>query len=208
MPYNFIFDLSKLSQAFFKEIAELSEKGHVHEKLGDMARNIVKTFNIGKITGLPVADAITIIEDLIDIHVKNMLYKDGFMKTNRKVLFLPHCCRKYMDSQCKADFDQETSSYQCNHCSQDCLVNQATNLAKTENYDVYILPGASCIRKIFQKNNYEGAIGIACTNELQLASKLLESYNILPQGIPLIKNGCSDTQFNFDTLAELITNKT
>jgi hypothetical protein len=84
----------------------------------------------------------------------------------------------------------------------------ATNLAKKENYDVYILPGASCIKKIFQKNNYEGAIGVACTNELQLASNLLEQYNIQIQGIPLIKNGCSGTQFNFDTLGELITNKT
>ena len=204
MSYSFTFDLSKLSQPLFKEIAEFSEKGKVHKKMGSTARNLVKKFNVDKITGLPVCDSITVIEDLINANIKNSLHKKHFLETNKRVLFLPHCCRKYMDSRCKADFDSETASYLCRHCSKDCQVHKATLLAKKENYDVYVLPGGSCVKKIFQKNSYEGVVGVACTEEIGLATKILEQFNIATQNIPLIKNGCSGTRFNFETLERMI----
>ena len=71
-------------------------------------------------------------------------------------------------------------------------------------YDVYIFPGGSCIRKIIQKNTYEGIIGIACTDELKLAEGILGGFDISVQGIPLLKNGCSETRFNFETLRKII----
>ena len=207
MSYNFTFDLSKLSQVLFKEIAEFSEKGRITARMGDRARNLVKKFNVDKITGLPICDSITVIEDLIEANIKNSLYKERFLKTNKRVLFLPHCCRKYMDSRCQADFDSETASYLCGHCSKDCQVHKATLLARKENYDVYVVPGSSCIKKIFQKKTYEGVVGVACTEELSLATKLLEQFNIAAQNIPLIKNGCAATQFNFETLRQIIKNE-
>jgi len=204
LSYNFTFDLSKLSQALFKDIAEFSEKGEVPKKIGEMARNLVKRFNVDRITGLPVGDSITVIEDIIDINLKNSYYRESFLKTSKRALFMPHCCRKFMDARCKADFDLETASYMCNHCSEDCLINQGTKLGKKEGYDVYILPGGSCIRKIIKKNKYEGIIGIACTDELKLADGILGEFDISLQGIPLLKNGCSGTRFNFETLQKII----
>lgn len=207
MSYTFTFDLSKLSQALFKEIAEFSENEKIAKKTGNIAKKLVKKFNIDKIIGLPVCDSITIIEDLINANIKNSLHKKHFLETKKRVLFLPHCSRKYMDSRCKADFNSETSSYLCRHCSKDCQVHKATLLANKENYDVYVLPGGSCVKKIFQKNSYEGVIGVACTEEIALAIKILEQYNIAIQNIPLIKNGCSETRFNFETLRRLILEK-
>ena len=204
MSYDFTFDISNLSQALFKEIMEQSEKGKVHEKIGEMARNMVKKFNVSKITGLPICDSITVIEDIIAAYIKNSTHKEAFLMSNKRALFLPHCSRKYMDLRCKADFDAEISSYTCNHCSNDCLVNQATTLAKKEQYDVYVLPGGSCIRKIIQKNGYKGIVGIACTDELKVGTKILEEFSIPVQCIPLTKNGCSGTRFNFETLKEII----
>jgi len=204
LAYNFTFDLSKLSQALFKDIAKFSVKGKVPKRMGDLAKTLIKKFHVNEITGLPVGDSVMIIEDIIDIHLKNSLSEEHFLKANKRALFLPHCCRKYMDARCKADFDLETSSYLCNHCSNDCIINRSTKLAKKENYDVYILPGASCIRKIFQKNMYDGIVGVACTDELKLAIDILGQFNIPAQGVPLIKNGCSETQFNFDTLQKII----
>ena len=204
MSYDFTFDLTALSQALFKDIANFSEKEKVHKKMSDIARNLVKKFRVEKITGLSLSDSITLVEDLINIHIKNTITKKYFVSTKKRALFLPHCCRKFMDSRCKADFDSETSSYICNHCSKDCMVNQATKLAKKEDYDVYILAGSSCVKKILQKNAYEGIIGIACTEELRLATKFFDGCNISPQGVPLIKNGCSETRFSFDTLKRII----
>jgi len=205
MSYSFTFDLSKISQAIFKDIAKISEKDKLNEKLATMAHNLVKKFNIDKHTGLPISDSITIIEDFINVILKNSLQKEHFLQTQKRALFLPHCCRKYMDSRCHATFDTTTSTYICNHCSTDCLVHQATFLSAQRNYDIYVLPGASCVRKIFQKKHYEGVVGIACTDELKLASSILEQHNIHAQGIPLIKNGCSETRFNFETLEQILT---
>jgi hypothetical protein len=200
VSYTFTFDLSKLSQAIFKDIAKISEKDKLNEKLANMARNLVSKFNVDKHTGLPISDSITVIEDLIRVTMKNSLQQEQFLQTKQRALFLPHCCRKYMDSRCKATFDTTSSSYSCNHCSPDCLVHQATVLSTQRKYDIYVLPGASCVRKIFQQHHYEGIVGVACTDELKLASTILEQHNIHAQGIPLIKNGCSETRFNFETL--------
>lgn len=207
MSYSFTFDLSKLSQALFREIADFSEKGKITERVGERARHLVKKFKVDKITGLPVCDSITVIEDLIEANIKNSLHKTHFLNANKRVLFLPHCCRKYMDSRCKATFDPETASYLCAHCSKDCQVHKATLLAKKQNYDVYVLPGSSCVKKIFQKKTYDGIVGVACTEEIGLATKILERANIASQNIPLIKNGCAATQFNFVTLQRILKNK-
>jgi uncharacterized protein len=204
MSYNFNFDLSKLSHAFFKEIAEFSEHDKLNEKIANMARNLVQRFNVDRNTGLPITDSITVIEDLIHVNMRNTLSRDSFLQTNKRALFLPHCCRKYMDSRCKAAFNTKTSSYECNHCSQDCLVHQATLLAQERQYDVYVLPGASGVRKIFQHTAYDGVVGVACTEEIKLAMDILEKNNIPTQGIPLIKNGCSETQFNYETLSKVL----
>ncbi|MCK5031491.1 MAG: DUF116 domain-containing protein [Thermoplasmatales archaeon] len=207
MSYNFTFDLSKLSQALFREIAEFSEKGKITERAGERARYLVKKFKVDKITGLPICDSITVIEDLIEANIKNGLHKTHFLKANKRVLFLPHCCRKYMDSRCKAIFDPETASYLCAHCSKDCQVHKAILLAKKQNYDVYVLPGSSCVKKIIQKNSYDGVIGVACTEEISLSTKILEKFNIAVQNIPLIKNGCSGTQFNFEFFKRVVSNR-
>jgi uncharacterized protein len=205
MAYNFTFDLSKLSQALFKDIAKISEKDKVNEKFANMARSLVKKFNVDKLTGLPVEDSITIVEDLIHVNLKNTIEKDDFLKSNTRALFLPHCCRKYMDSRCKASFDTQLSTYKCNHCSPDCLVNKATVLAAERNYDIYVLPGGSGVRKIFQRQRYDGIVGVACTEELKLATTICEQNHIHSLGIPLIKNGCSETQFNFEVLEQTLS---
>ena len=207
MSYNFTFDLSRLSHAFFKEIAEFSEQGKINEKISGMAKTLVSKFHVNEITGLPVSDSLTIIEDLININIKNSILREDFSKANKRALFLPHCCRKYMDSRCQATFNTETASYECRHCSQDCMVHQATLLAAKENYDIYVLPGGSGVRKIFQKTHYDGVVGIACTDELKLAISILDQYRLPAQMIPLTKNGCSATQFNMETLKEYMIKK-
>lgn len=207
MSYEFNFDLSKFAQPLFREIANFSHKEKIHEKMGTFARKIVKKFNVDKNTGLSLTDSLTIIEDLINIQIANSILREDFKKANKKALFLPHCSRKYMDSRCKAKFNSKTSSYICNNCSKDCMVNMATKLAKKEKFDVYVLPGGSCIRNICKKYEYQGIIGIACTDELRLGIRILDQQNIPAQVIPLIKNGCSETKFNFETLEKTIRNK-
>ena len=204
MPYKFTFDLSKVPRFFFTEIARVSYQKGMHKTLLKNVQDIIKKFRVQEATGLNLSDAVVLLQDLIDLQAVNLLERRKFLQAKKRALFLPHCSRKYMDNRCKAFFDASIPSYTCAHCSKDCLVNKADRLAKKKGYDVYILPGASCIPKILKTNRYEGVVGVACGEEIKLSGEFLGGMDVAGQAIPLIKNGCANTAFNMETLAMVL----
>ena len=204
MPYQFKFDLTRLSQSFFTGIAVAAQKRKLHRRIGQAALRLLIRFKVQEITGLDLTQALVLLEDLIDIQTENFNNRDRFARTSRRVLLLPHCSRKHMDNQCRAVFDSGIPSYSCSHCSPDCLVNQATLLGEKRGYDVYVLPGGSCIHEIVQKGGYEALVGVACGQEIKLAKGLLEKTGLPGQNVPLIKNGCANTTFNILALKEIL----
>jgi hypothetical protein len=204
MPYRFIFDLSRIPRFFFTEITKVSYQKGVHKKVGKSVQEMIKKFKIQEATGLNVSDAVVLLQDLIEIQARNLVEREKFVQTKKRVLFLPHCSRRHMDSHCKAAFDPNLPSYICEHCSPDCLVNKAVSLAEKKGYDVYILPGGSCVPKILKAKGYEGAVGVACGEETKLSGEMLESLGVAGQAVPLIKNGCAKTVFNIETLLKTL----
>ena len=204
MPYQFTFDLSKVSHLFFSEIARVSYQKGMHKALLHTLQDIVKNCRIQEATGLNLSDAIVLMQDFIDLQAVNLMERRKFLKSKKRVLLLPHCSRKYMDNRCKASFDASIPSYTCAHCSPDCLVNKADQLAKKKGYDVYVVPGGSCISKILKSNSYGGVVGVACGEEVKLGLETLGNMNVALQGVPLIKNGCANTAFNMETLVKTL----
>jgi hypothetical protein len=200
MPYKFIFDLSRISRFFFSEIAKVGYQKGMHKKVGRTAQEMIKKFKIQEATGLNVSDAVVLLEDLIDLQARNLVEREKFVQTRKRALFLPHCSRKYMDNRCHAIFDAQIPSYVCKHCSSDCLINRAVTFAERKGYDVYILPGGSCIPKILKTKDYEGIVGVACGEETKISGEVLKGMEVVGQAIPLIKNGCANTAFNIETL--------
>ena len=176
----------------------------MHKSLLNKLHELILKFRIQEATGLNLADAVVVLQDLIDLQAINMIERNKFMQTKKRALFLPHCSRKYMDNRCKASFDASIPSYKCAHCSSDCLVNKADQVAKKKGYDVFLLPGGSCIPKIIKSSRYEGIVGVACGEEMKIMGPLIESMSITGQGIPLIKNGCANTVFNMETLRKVL----
>jgi hypothetical protein len=200
MSYKFNFDFTKVSEPLLRAISRLPKQEDITKKIDAVIKNIS-----GKLTNFSPVETTTVIRDIVDIHERNQEELKKFEQSNgKRVLFLPHCCRKYMDSNCKASFDSEASTYNCNHCSADCQINQATALAKARGYDVYVTPGGSCIPKIIQSNDYSATVGVACPQEIKGAIKELESTEMPIIGIPLLKNGCSNTEFDFSVLEEVL----
>jgi hypothetical protein len=204
MPYRFTFDLSKVPRFFFAEIARISYEKGMHKSLFDTLQRIIKKFRIQEATGLNLSDAVVLIQDFIDVQAVNLTERKKFLQTEKRALLLPHCSRKYMDSRCKAAFDPSIPSYACAHCSQDCLVNKADCLAKKKGYDVYVLPGGSCVSKILKSTKYEGVVGVACGEEIKISKAILDGSDVAAQAIPLIKNGCANTVFNLETLVKTL----
>jgi hypothetical protein len=204
MPYQFTFDLSKVPHFFFSEIARISYQKGMHKTLLNTLQDIIKKFRIQEATGLNLSDAVVLLQDFIDLQAVNLMERRKFLKSQKRVLLLPHCSRKYMDSRCKAFFDASIPSYTCAHCSEDCLVNRAESYAKKKGYDVYVVPGGSCILKILKQNPYEGVVGVACGEEVKMGVAALENMTVGVQVIPLIKNGCANTAFNMKTLVNVL----
>jgi hypothetical protein len=98
---------------------------------------LIEKLGIQEITGLPLSDTLTIVEDLINNHIQNLSQSRDFKETKKRALFLPHCSRKHMDSNCEAYFDPKLSSYCCARCSSDCLIRQATDAGVEKGYDIY-----------------------------------------------------------------------
>jgi hypothetical protein len=204
MPYKFTFDLSRIPRFFFTEIAKASCQGNMPRRLGQTVQEIIRKFKIQEATGLDLSDAVTLLQDLIDVQARNLIEREKFVQTRRRALFLPHCSRKFMDNRCKASFNPNIPSYICSHCSSDCQVGNAELLARKKGYDIYIVPGGSCISKILRANQYEGAVGVACGEEVLAGRELLKSMNVIGQTVPLLKNGCANTAFNIETLSKIL----
>ena len=162
MPYRFTFDLRRLPREFFEELMKTAYEARLHKRFGDIARTLVKKFRIQEFTGLNLNEAISLLEDFLEIQALNVMNREKFngaKEGGRKVLLLPHCSRKYMDNRCKAIFDPSIPTYICQHCSPDCLINQAVTLAEERGYDVYVIPGGSCVPKILASKRYEAVVG-------------------------------------------------
>jgi hypothetical protein len=204
MPYKFTFDLSKVPRFFFTEIALISYQKGMHKSFLKTLNDLILKFKIQEATGLNLSDAVALLQDLIDLQAINIIERGKFLETKKRALFLPHCSRKHMDSSCKATFNPDVPSYTCAHCSDDCIVNKADTYARKKGYDVYLLPGGSCIPKILKVNRHEGIVGVACGEEMKLMGPLLNGMNVAGQAIPLIKNGCACTVFNLETLRKVL----
>jgi hypothetical protein len=204
MPYKFTFDLSKVPRFFFTEIAVIGYHSGMHKTFLNTLQEIISKFRIQEATGLNLSDAVVVLQDLIELQAVNLMERGKFLETKKRALFLPHCARKFMDNRCRANFDPSIPSYTCAHCSPDCLVNKADSLAKKKGYDVYILPGGSCVPKILKTTHYEGVVGVACGEEVKLSKEILAGMDVAGQAIPLIKNGCANTIFNMETLTKTL----
>lgn len=204
MPYKFTFDLSKIPRFFFTELAKISYEKKMHRKVGTTIQDVIRKFRIEELTGLNLSDAVQLLEDLVDMETGNLFEEEKFRKAKRRALFLPHCSRKFMDNRCGAKFIKEVPTYVCAHCALDCLISKAVAIAERLGYDVYILPGGSCVSKILKFRRYEGVIGVACGEELKLAGEILKQMNIAGQAVPLLKNGCANTFFNYEKLLKIL----
>jgi hypothetical protein len=204
MPYSFIYDLNKVSQNTVNQLLETAYSTGVTKMLSSNAKRLVKLLKLDQLTGLNLAEAITLVEDYLEVQNANNLQREKFVKAEKKALLIPHCARYHMDRQCMADFNPEIPSYKCNCCQDDCVVNNVVKLGKERGYDCYIIPGGSCAEKILKDTNYNAVVGIACGAELKMALELLEKLEIPGQGVMLTKNGCANTKLNLDILRKVL----
>ena len=208
MKKRYFFDFSAVSNRIFREISKHLYRKEIHRKTSELAKKIVKLTKLEKLTGLQFEDAIDLVEDIIEIQMRNLEYREKLkskeISGEKKALFLPHCSRKFMDNRCKAIFDEKRKCYVCQTCSNNCLINKASKLGKAYGFDVFVVPGGSCVEEIVKKEGYKVVVGVACPAEAKLGFYRLKDYCRVLQAVLLTKNGCAGTKFNLNSLKEVL----
>ncbi|MCX6821971.1 MAG: hypothetical protein NTW30_04300, partial [Candidatus Aenigmarchaeota archaeon] len=80
MAYKFTFDLTRVSQSFFREIAKTAKSTNVHRKISHGVLSLIDKFKVHEITGLDVQNIVEVVADLVDIQIKNVTNRPGFIK--------------------------------------------------------------------------------------------------------------------------------
>ena len=103
MAYKFTFDISKLPKELFDEISNFCENKMKIIKTNNIACKLVKKFQIDKYTGLSFDESKTLIEDIIDIQIKNCIFPIGSRDDN---IGFAAFSIFYLDSYCFVIFHQ------------------------------------------------------------------------------------------------------
>ncbi|QLC49453.1 DUF116 domain-containing protein [Methanolobus zinderi] len=133
------------------------------------------------------------IVDEILVEVRNAVMIDKFKKTKgNRAIFLPQCMRH---PNCKARCDP-IKGYECKMCGL-CDISRIHEAAKEHEFDVYIIPGGSFVKKIIKTQRPESCIGVACYPELTESMQGASPFMVV-QGVALIQDGCFDTKVDVD----------
>ena len=116
-----------------------------------------------------------------------------------KLIFLPHCLR---DSTCQTKLTEH--GYTALHCGK-CNICEFRKKAESKGYNVFVVPGGSMVKKIMKDfPNPELVIGVACGPELKEAMEIMKKHKINAKTLALSKDGCMNTEVNWQKLYAMI----
>ncbi|MDP4182006.1 MAG: DUF116 domain-containing protein [Bacillota bacterium] len=129
--------------------------------------------------------------NMVGAEIMNRAFKKDFNKTKKKLVVVP-ACMSLLRGECKAE--PVGSGLHCADCSKECGVSSLTNMGKTHNFEVLIVPHESSLYSSWKNNsgNMEGTgvIGIACVLNLISGGLMLKAVGVPAQCVLLDFCGC------------------
>jgi uncharacterized protein len=128
------------------------------------------------------------------------------VRAKDRVLLLPHCLRR--TGTCRAKYNSH--GLICAGCTQDCPVNRLSSAAVKKGYKgVCVAPGGRLAVNYINEIRPEAIVAIACEKELEEGIGNVsgidgEGYSPVIVIIPLSKDGCVDTEVDFDSALSAI----
>ncbi len=139
----------------------------------------------------------------IGVELHNIRNEPEFVSTpnNQRILFLPHCLR--VAEKCKGKYTDE--GLLCRHCQKECRVHLITTEAEKLGYKCFVVPGGAMVFNIAKKYKPKGVVAVACFNELKEgAARSSGDYKVPFQLIPLLKDGCVNTDVDVETVKNIL----
>ncbi len=137
----------------------------------------------------------------------NNLKKLAGIAPGERILLLPHCLRR--SNTCTARYDRE--GLQCIACNTECPVNRLRAVALKHGYKgVCVAPGGHLAIEYVKEKHPRAIVAVACEKELKegvQGVKMLAGTGFCPLivVIPLLKNGCLDTEVDFEQATSIIS---
>jgi hypothetical protein len=137
------------------------------------------------------------IVDQMGIEVRNSLSLERFSRVDAKnrILVVPQCLRHI---KCPARLDSAVG-VTCKECGL-CIIKDLKKEAERLGYGFYIVPGGSFVERIVREVKPQAALGVACYKDLNMAMHGLSRARCIVQGVSLTKDGCIQTEVNFQDL--------
>ena len=135
------------------------------------------------------------------VEAKNSAGRARFAKVpyRDRILLLPQCLRS---RECPAKPSEY--GYQCVRCGR-CRIGLFIGEADALGYKkAMIISGGSIVPKVFAMLKPKGCLGVGCFKELMMGSFVCEKYGIAGQGLPLLKEGCLETELDWGSLGSML----
>lgn len=138
----------------------------------------------------------TLVDEIL-IEFRNAVSKEKYNKTiGKKIIIGPHCMRH---PKCKATCNSRIG-YVCTRCGL-CKYAKIKKACDNMNYLLFIVPGDRFVKKILALHKPKKVLGIACFEELNESMQAIST--LMPvQGIPLLRDGCFNTDVDVDAVVK------
>ncbi len=137
------------------------------------------------------------IVDFMGIEIRNRINADKFANIDVKdrILVVPQCLRHL---KCPARLDPNLG-VTCKECGL-CVIKDMKEESKRLGYRFYVVPGGTFVERIVKRVKPKAAFGVACHKDLNMAMHGLSEWKCTVQGLPLIKDGCVQTEVDLKEL--------
>lgn len=131
--------------------------------------------------------------NMVGTEILNRAFRDSFLQTERKVLFVPPCMKAKTNSDCQAS--PTPVGERCAGCTPGCRVNQLTKLGEKHGFQVFMLPDDLGTLSTGSGRAVTGAqvgvVGVSCVLTNTSGGWETRQQGIPAQGVPLDYCGCS-----------------
>jgi len=128
--------------------------------------------------------------NMVGAEIMNRAFRADYRNTEAKALLVPGCMRARPEDECEGVRVPE--GLRCTGCLPSCHVNQLREMGKRQNFEVYIIPHASDLRRWAPRPGRPrlGVIATACVTQLVEGGWELKRYDVPAQCVLLDYSGC------------------
>jgi geranylgeranyl pyrophosphate synthase len=139
--------------------------------------------------------------DFLAVLINNEIWRPTVVGIpyNKRLLLIPKCLRD--NENCPAEFDD--LGLVCENCGR-CPIGDIKAQAEELGYAVLIAEGSPIVMSLIETGRIEAIIGASCLNVLEKTFPYMEAGAVPGIAIPLLYDGCVNTNVDFDWLLDAI----